>query len=286
MNLLHGAFPIGTLAAPAGLALAWQYGLGWRTAFLATALATGASLLGFAARRLRWPDLPAAAGIGPAGRRRPSTLGLLRQPQLRSLAAIQALYVGVEVAIAGWLASFLIGALRADEAAGALATAAYWGGFLVGRPVAALATRRFGPRRVLPWLATAGLATAGAGAAAPAALPAAIAYSLTGMAICGIFPTVMALALEGREADAGAAAALIVAAAALGAFIWPWLVGAVAQAAGLRVAMAAAAAPLLAMLALAHGTLTSATEEASPAPRRRQPGRDLGPAPSGAAAAE
>lgn len=271
MNLLHTAFPLGTLVAPVVLALAWRAGLGWRAAFVTSSLFTGLALTAFAARQPVWPRAseapPAAAGAAIGGARGSrdapghvagagglsllrlgSVLRLLREPPLRRLAAIQGLYVGVEVGIAGWLATYLIEGLGADADTGALATAAYWGGFLVGRPVMAWVMYRLGPLRILPWLFVAGIVAGCAGAVASSVMMAAIAYALLGAAICGIFPTVMALALEGRTGDAGAVAALITAAAALGSLTWPWLLGAIAQAAGLRLAMATAAAPLLVIL--------------------------------------
>jgi fucose permease len=76
---------------------------------------------------------------------------------------------------------------------------------------------------------------------------------IAGVAICGVFPTVMAVALHGRQRDAGAVAALITAAASVGGLTWPWLTGVVADAAGLRAAMGMAGLPLLAMLVLARG---------------------------------
>ncbi|MGH2354189.1 MAG: MFS transporter, partial [Chloroflexota bacterium] len=249
MNLLHGAFPIGTLAGPAGLALAWSLGFDWRAAFLGTAAVTALALAGFAGRRAAWPRSVVASVHG----HRPSrgVLRLLGEPYLRSLAAIQALYVGVEIGVAGWVATYLVEEFGAGEADGALVTAAYWAGFLIGRPAVAYLSHRVHPQRILPWLIVAGLAAGGVGVAAPAALVASAAYALLGVAISGVFPTAIALAQEGRHDDAGSVTALITAAAAVGGLTWPWLVGAVAQIAGLRAGMATAVAPLLPMLLIA-----------------------------------
>lgn|GEM_PF-261054 len=250
LNLLHAGFPAGTLAAPAALSWALGHGFTWRSAFLATALAALASLAAW--RRPRWPSASRPArpnGLSAAEPLR--LLALLRERRLRRLAVLQGLYVGTEVSVAGWVATHLIETFGATPAAGSLGTSAYWGGFLIGRPVVAVLAGRIGPYRLLPWLCLAGAAFALAGAAAPAALAAAGAYALAGLAICGIFPTVMALALEGRRGDAGSVAALVTGAGALGSFAWPWATGAAAQALGVRLAMAVAAAPLLIMLPLA-----------------------------------
>ena len=81
-----------------------------------------------------------------------------------------------------------------------------------------------------------------------------LAYLITALAISGLFPTLMAMALQGRSGDAGRVAALITAAASLGGLAWPWLVGYVADEAGIRAAMATAALPLLVMLPLSRFT--------------------------------
>jgi fucose permease len=116
--------------------------------------------------------------------------------------------------------------------------------------VVALATRHVAPQRLLPWMMAGGLAGGIAGVLAPSAPAAVAAYTLAGGALSGVFPTVMALALGGRQGDTGAVAALITGTAALGSLVWPWLVGAVAQATSLQVAMGTAAAPLAVVLAL------------------------------------
>ena len=255
LNLLHGAFPMGTLLGPALLALAWQHHLGWRTAFGAAGIGIALSLAAFFVPALPWPKPRLAAG-----EERPSPGGmfrLLRHPHLRRLAAIEGLYVGVEVGTAGWVATYLIGEFNAPEAAGALATSGFWAGFLVGRPIVALLAHRLGPRRLLPWLLGLPLFAAIVGSLAPTALAAAVCFTAMGLLISGVFPTVMALALEGGGRNTGAAVALVTAAASLGGLVWPWLMGVVAQYAGLRLAMAFGAAPLLLMVALLRGIPTS-----------------------------
>lgn len=257
MNLLHGAFPIGTLAAPAGLAFLWSLGLGWRSAVAATAAATAISLAGFIAPGSRWPGASERAceaavrrpvGIGAAA----DVLRRLREPAIRRLAAIQGMYVGVEIGIAGWLTTYLVEEFGAADSVGALATTAYWTGFLAGRPLAAYLTHRFGPGSVLPWLCVGAVLAAGVGVAAPSSLLAAAGFAATGVAISGVFPTVLTLAQEGQAGDVAASTAVVTGTAALGALIWPLLAGGVAQAAGPRAAMAVTVAPLVLMLLLAR----------------------------------
>ncbi|CAA9284923.1 MAG: hypothetical protein AVDCRST_MAG77-4175 [uncultured Chloroflexi bacterium] len=276
MNLLHGAFPLGTLAAPAGLALAWSVGMDWRAVFVCISAITTAAAVTAMAQRGRWPERvgqqqtaggeragnidstagsSVAAGAAPVSSARPartnSMLVVLREARLVRLAVLIGLYVGVELGIAGWIATYLIEEFQTGEGAGALSTSVYWGGFLVGRPVLAWITHRFGPGRTLPWMMAAGLVTGLAGVLAPSALTATAAFLGTGLAVCGVFPTVMALALQDRRGDAGVVTALITAAASIGGLVLPWLVGAVADSAGIRIAMTTAVAPLLVMLPLA-----------------------------------
>jgi fucose permease len=264
MNLLHGAFPAGTLIAPAALALVLRFGLSWRLAFAGTAIGAAIALAGFLPGTPRWPATthPSRPG-GPK-----HLLRLLRDPVLRTLAIVQGLYVGVEVALSGWIASYLTEQFHAAPAEGALATSLFWGGFLIGRPVAAYLTHRFGPQRLLPCFCLAGVITVAAGVASSGAWWASAAYAAAGLGISGIFPTVMALALEGRTGDSGAATALMTGAASLGGLIWPWFVGFVAQEAGLRSAMATAGAPLAVtlVLALTLRTIVAPSLQPRPAP--------------------
>ena len=251
MNLLHGAFPLGTLIAPAALALAWRFGADWRPTFAAIAAVTAVALLPLLLRRTEWPAPPPSAGRPTAT---PLAIGrLLGDARLARLSAMQGLYVGVELGIAGWIATYLVDEFGSGADAGALATSLYWAGFLVGRPLLAWLTHRFDPAAVLRWAIGAGLVCGAAGVVAPTALLTTLAYVGAALAICGVFPTVMALALHGRQRDAGAVTALITAAAAAGGLLFPWLVGAVADAAGHRAAMAVSAAPLMPMLFLASG---------------------------------
>ncbi|HXI15534.1 MAG TPA: MFS transporter, partial [Chloroflexota bacterium] len=96
MNLLHGAFPLGTLAAPAGLALAWQLGLDWRATFLAIAALVALALIPLVVGGPKWPKHD-TSGNAPTARTRegvmlvPSqkatnVLSLLREPFLARLA--------------------------------------------------------------------------------------------------------------------------------------------------------------------------------------------------------
>ena len=257
MNLLHGAFPLGTLVAPAALAVAWRFGADWRLTFVAIAGFTAVALLPLVLRRPLWPN-DATAGAAATDRSEthprsnPLTIvRLLRDPRLARLAALQGLYVGVELGVAAWIATYLIDEFQTGADAGALSTSIYWAGFLVGRPILAWLTHRFDPATVLHRAVIAGLLFALAGVFAPNAIVTTLVYVATAIAICGVFPTVMALALHDRPRDAGAVTALITAAASVGGLTWPWLVGAVADAAGLRAAMAVTAAPLVPMIILA-----------------------------------
>lgn len=118
----------------------------------------------------------------------------------------------------------------------------------------AYVTHQIGPSRTLPWLIGVAALAAGVAIFAQGVLMATLAYLITALAISGLFPTLMAMALQGRSGDAGRVAALITAAASLGGLAWPWLVGYVADEAGIRAAMATAALPLLVMLPLSRFT--------------------------------
>lgn len=248
MNLLHGAFPLGTLVAPAALAIVWQSGADWRMTFIGISAFTALAGLPLITRAAKWPTQQ-----GQRQTAKPSAIfALLREPRLAQLAALQGLYVGVELGIAGWIATYLMDEFRVTAAAGAASTSLYWAGFLAGRPLLAWLTYRFDPAVVLVRVIMVAVVCGVIGVMAPTAVVATAAYVAAGVAICGVFPTVMALALHDRKRDAGAVTALIAAAASVGGLIWPWLAGAVADTIGLRPAMAVTAAPLLPMIYIAR----------------------------------
>ncbi len=175
-----------------------------------------------------------------AERRNPlHTFAVLGRPRVAFGAACIFLYVGAEVAVG----SLLVGYLSQPDALGlSLAQAGrlvpfYWGGAMVGRFVGAGLLRRVQP----------GLALAAAALGAMALLLASgqthgltCGAALLAVGLCNaiMFPTLFSLACEGLGVQAAADASGVICVAIVGGAVIPPLAGQVADAAGLRWALA------------------------------------------------
>jgi MFS family permease len=259
MHRLHGAWSLGALAA-AGLAagsaalgvpLSWHLaGVG---AVVAVAvgtsrprLATGDALT---ARAASPADEAIGAATGPAGERAATAAAPGRTAHERrargrrggrALAVLAAATVGgalVEGAPADWSAVRLE---RMGTGAGtaALGLAAFMAGMLAGRLVGDRLTDRFGGPRVL----RAGMALVAVGllAGALAEHPAvfAIGLVLAGAGSSGFFPLAFSAGANTAGVPPGVGAATVSLAARLGFLVEPLIVGALANAVGLRWAFA------------------------------------------------
>jgi MFS transporter, FHS family, glucose/mannose:H+ symporter len=202
LNLLGACFGAGAVLGPLALAASGGYRVPFCAGALLAVVALGLTR-----------DLPATATPPAPGPERPP-LGLVG-----GFVALLLLYVGVENSVGGWEAT----TLRAGgTGAGAAAswTAGYWAAITAGRLLAIpLALRVAAPVLVGGCLlaAAAGLGLAHLPAAAP------FAYTLTGLALGPVFPTV--LAWLAAAAGARGPTALVFAAANLGGVVLPAVVG-------------------------------------------------------------
>ena len=165
------------------------------------------------------------------------SLGLLRRPRLAFGVACIFLYVGAEVGIASIMINYLQlkSVLNTDFGIAGDLLANYWLGALVGRFLGGFALRLTAPGKVLmafaliaAVLVTTSFCSAGYLAA----------YSLiaVGLANSIMFPTIFSLAVEGLGERTPQASGLLCTAIVGGAVI-PILVGAVADAAGLKMGL-------------------------------------------------
>jgi MFS transporter, FHS family, glucose/mannose:H+ symporter len=204
LNLLGACFGAGAVLGP----LAFAATGGYRVPFLA-----GALLAIVAISLMR--DLPRTATSPPAqgqDRPTPSLVG--------GFVALCVLYVGVESGVGGWEATSLL-ASGTGAAAAATWTAGYWAALTVGRLLAIPLALRVAP----PLLAAGSLLLAAAGLALahnPTLAPAA--YTLTGLCLGPVFPTVLAW-LAAVAPGARRSTAMVFAAAQLGGVVLPAVIG-------------------------------------------------------------
>jgi len=143
-------------------------------------------------------------------------------------------YVGIESAFTLFVARHSQLSLGLDALRGDAAISSLWIGLLVGRIVAGLSPFAPGAGWVAAWAAAASgvILAFGLGAIAEPELV----MALTGFALGGAFPILIALAGASLPGRAGTAVGLAAGIGSLGGFVVPWLTGHVAMAADLSTA--------------------------------------------------
>jgi fucose permease len=200
----------------------------------------------------------ALLAMGPAASDRPPRAAGGPKPRLTlmvaSMSAVLFLYVGAEMGLGAWVASYTRAAAGAGVMAGAAITAGYWGALAAGRLLAGALLARGHGAGVVPIASIAGagvasLAIALSGGELAVGAPAAL---LTGLCFGPVWPVAMAIGASGARAGTPA---FMVTAGNSGGVIFPWAQGLVLSSVGPGEGMAATAALCGMMLALAAAAL-------------------------------
>jgi FHS family Na+ dependent glucose MFS transporter 1 len=217
LNALHLCFGVGALVTP--LLVAWS--LAWTDGLAVVAVAMAATLA-MVALLLRPTTAPP-----PRPSREPErgSATRSRRPAFALLCTFFFVYVGVEVAFAGWISTYAeqIG-LGGADAPGILASV-FWAGFAAGRVVAIYLARRAALATML--LGTCVLATAAALALAlgdTADVVVWIATGAVGFALGPQYATMLALGDE-RLQLSGSATSLVIASSGVGGLTLPVVTG-------------------------------------------------------------
>ena len=243
-SLLHSFFGLGALLGPLLIGAFLALHGGWRPAYLVVA-AGSALLLGMLAR-LHVPAREVPAG----GVNLRSVLLLARNRLMIVLTLLIGIYVGAELLLGDWLEAYLQRSIHMDKVGASNSVSLYWGGLMVGRLLSAVLSRYLSATAIL--FGTTALALVSSivlvlTSSMPVAL---IALTGCGLGFSAIFPLVMALAGERFPESTGSVAGLLTGAASLGGAIFPALSGVLAQAFGVRAALAVAPPCAVCMLVL------------------------------------
>lgn len=245
LNYLHAFFGVGAFLGPFIAATLLASGRPWHEVYLIWAALAAAVLVGL----LRFfpgtarPGAETAATDAAGGNILAATLRL----RVVWFAALFLLfYVGAEVTLGNWSYSYLTELHRQPLLPAGWAVSGYWLGLTAGRLTLAQLAARFGQSERRLVQACIGGFVAGLlllWIAPVAAMPA---LFLAGFALGPIFPTVIALVpslVPGRLVPG--AVGFLASLGSMGAALFPWLAGVLAQGAGLGVLM-----PYLAALAV------------------------------------
>lgn len=234
LNNLHAFYGIGGFLGPIVAAGVLTAGLPWNTVYALWGLCGLILLTGFAA----------LFDAGPAGARHPSAhhagRGLLTDTLRLRLVWLAALfmliYVGTEVSLGSWSYSFLTEVRHHGSLVSGWSVSGYWLGITLGR----LTLARLAARLAIPDAALIRSCLIGAGAGilviwlAPLPAFAAFGLWLTGYALGPIYPTTIAL-LPGLVPArlVPSAVGFLASLGSMGAALFPWLAGNLAQTVGL-----------------------------------------------------
>jgi MFS transporter, FHS family, glucose/mannose:H+ symporter len=242
LNVLGAFYGVGALLLPASVgALLSRVGL---VPLVGTAAALSA-VTAVATVVLTFPAPKQARGVPLAQARR-----FLRAPLVPLLAALLFFESGNEFLLGGYFSTFATGVLGMPVERASYLLAAYWAAITLSRLTLSRIVLLAGTHPVL----LGGALVAGAGAMAVATAHgwtlATIGILVTGLALAGIFPTVLGLAAAAFPNHSGTVFGILFTVALTGGMTMPWLAGQLAAVAGLRAVFVLAAASFLAVAAL------------------------------------
>jgi fucose permease len=200
LNLLHGAYGVGTAIGPLIVTVAILTG-SWRPAYLVQASLDVVMAVLWLRHRQRQRRLDRAqagtAKVVPAATPDPHPAARWSRRRYRAVVvagmSVFFVYTGLEVGAGQWEASFCRGQLHLSAGATGLAAFGYWGALTAVRIGLAMLPRPIPPQAVVRW--GSGIAVFAAAAIwwQPDVAVAVIAFIVLGGSLAGVFPALIAL---------------------------------------------------------------------------------------------
>jgi fucose permease len=266
LNLLHGAYGIGTALGPLVITAAILTG-SWRPAYAALVV-LDLVVAGFWLRQRQRYGPPVAPDESADAAAPDPAAGWSRR-RYRAVVAtgmgVFFVYTGLEVGAGQWEASFCRGHLNLSAGATGLATFGYWGALTAVRIALALAPRPVSPQAVVRWGSAVGVLGAVLIWWQPGIVLTVIGFVVLGGALAGVFPALISLTpVRLGERSAGHVIAWQVGAAAAGGAGLSALIGLLIGATSLAV-LGPAVTALAVILVVAELFLTWLAPIARPA---------------------
>ena len=215
VSVTQAFFALGALLAPVYLSLSQSYGdHQWRTLFIVLSVISAAAfLLGLSIKPERFHHPPT------------QNSAIRWRPVIRGCTAI-GLYVGAEVVIFGWVPTVMQLYYDVPAARAKLAPTLFWMGILGGRLVTARLTTRFSATALLRVLTLTGIASSVLLVAVNSEPLLWLAVALAALSFSGVWPLIIATTgSSGHET----VTTIAVAAGGLGASIFPYIAGRIAE---------------------------------------------------------
>jgi fucose permease len=229
LNLLGMFFGIGALFVPLVVALGFARLSVAGTMLVCAGVAAASTVICSA---LRFPAAHEGAAFSFV-----EMIKAARHPGVLLLAVLLFFESGNEASLSGWTSTY-IGSVGWSPFTATVILLGYWVMAIVGRIASARAQARIGKARLV--LFSGLLSTAGCLILllASAWLPVlTLGVWMTALALAAIFPTTLAIAGDQHQRFAGTVFGFLFATASIGTMIFPWGVGHISQAAGVRLGM-------------------------------------------------
>jgi fucose permease len=195
LNLLHGAYGVGTAIGPLLVTAAILTG-SWRPAYLAM-LVLDLVLAGFWLRQRRRLGAPAAAEKHAPADAEPHPSSHWTRRRYRGVVAagigVFFVYTGLEVGAGQWEASFCRGHLNMSAGATGLATFGYWGALTAVRIGLAVLPRPVPPQAVVRWGSAVAVLAAAVIWWQPGTALTVLGFAVLGASLAGVFPALISL---------------------------------------------------------------------------------------------
>jgi fucose permease len=266
-SLLHASFGFGALLGPLIIGAFLDLHVGWRPAYAVTAVGALALMPMFS--RLKLPHRPHSHPVVSVG----SVARLATTPFVLVLALMIGSYVGAEMLLGDWSATYMQRIQHLDRVAAAASVSLYWGGLTIGRLLSAAVTHWFSGRVLMVATCALSLAATIVLVAAPNAAVALAALTMCGIGHAAVFPLVMAVGGEVFPEVSGSIAGLLIGSAAVFGASVPWLGGVLVQNSDARTALALAIPASVVMLVVSMIVLRYRTSP-NPSPRVEVPAQD------------
>ena len=238
MNLMHGAFAVGAILGPLAVGLLMQSGLAWTVVYRGMAVIF--ALLAVLTAFTRLPPAEASSAEDDEARERLST-----NPAYWLSFVALFLYVGVELGVSNWVAEYYVAVFVYPADASAMLVSLFWLGLLAGRFGVPLLYK--GSRHDAVLVGLSALATAAIilltllGHATPSPVVINIGKALVFLAGLGCsiyYPTVITLLGKCFPHAQSQVIGFAATGGGIGAFVFPFLMSAIAQNWGIRAGFA------------------------------------------------
>ncbi len=245
MLLILTFFSLGVVVSPLAIGLALALGAGWRWIFLGEA--AFAAVMAVALTALPLADVPGRQNL----RLRHVREALRVNPRLLAIIlAAMFLYIGAEHPLNIWLAEYQVETFAARQGVAATALALFFGGMMAGRYLAVPLTRRMVARRILALSCVLMAAFILLTGFAPTFAVSEIAVFLAGLAGSAAYPMLSSYVNRFPPQYAGLVFSAITLVVIASGAIFAYIAGPIGEALGMRMALALAALPALAVLGL------------------------------------